>query len=236
MKRLRLAVIIGLVMIFICRTFEPGYGYQIPQILDSIILDTADNLNGSPMNELKGQVSSSIRVEGVDGRFKKNTFQVGGVIGAGYGTKICGSEQSHDLASASANFGWVFTGVMAPGHWYSGNLELLTELFGGGQFYPDAAYFAGLTPFLRYNFSTAGSWMPFVEAGAGVSLTDIGHDLTGRFQFNLQGGAGVHRFFNEGMALTVQYRWLHFSNAGTKCPNNGVNTQMLLFGFTRFWQ
>jgi len=78
--------------------------------------------------------------------------------------------------------------------------------------------------------------MPFVEAGAGVSLTDIDHDLTGRFQFNLQGGAGVHHFFNDRTAFTAQYRWLHFSNAGTKCPNNGVNTQMFHIGVTWFWQ
>lgn len=52
------------------------------------------------------------------------------IIGPCLGSKVLGSEQRHDLALASANFGWVFryhcTGPLVL--WY---FELVTELFGG---------------------------------------------------------------------------------------------------------
>jgi lipid A 3-O-deacylase len=235
MKHLRLAVILCLVLIpAICQASEHGYVYPNPEGY-AAIPGTPDDLKPAGSANLKVPVSSSIWVDGVGSGFQRNTFQVGGVIGAGLGTKVLGSHLRHDLALASANFGWVFTGVLAPGHWYSGNLELVTELFGGGQFHPDAGYFVGLTPFIRYNFATVSGWVPFVEGGAGVSVTDIDYDLSGRFQFNLQGGAGVNHFLTDRTALTAQYRWLHFSNAGIEKPNYGVNTQMFLIGVTWFY-
>jgi opacity protein-like surface antigen len=134
------------------------------------------------------------------------------------------------------NVGWVFTDVIAADKWYRGNLELLAELFAGGQFNPYGRYFVGLTPFIRYNFATGSRWMPFVEFGAGVSATNIeGPDLTGTFQFNLQPGAGLNYFISKRTALTVQYRWLHFSNARIALPNHGTNTQMFEVGVSWFF-
>jgi lipid A 3-O-deacylase len=231
MRHLRLAVIILFLVLtpVICHAFDRTYRYPILETHDSKKLETSENSKAE-------SGANSIWVDGVGGGFQKNTFRIGALIGAGLGAKVLGSEQEHDLALGSANFGWIFTDVMAPGHWYSGNFELMAELFGGGQFHPDAGYFAGLTPFIRYNFATFNRWIPFVEAGAGVSITDISHDLSGRFQFNLQAGGGVNYFYNDRMALTAQYRWLHFSCAGMEKPNNGVNTQMLLIGITWFFK
>ena len=141
----------------------------------------------------------------------------------------------HDLAMASLNFGWVFTDVLARDKWYGGNFELLGEIFGGGQFSPSERWFIGVTPFIRYNFATGSRWVPFAEAGAGLSWTNIDVDLNGTFQFNLQGGGGVNYFLKDHLALTAQYRWLHFSNAGMEKPNNGVNTQMFLIGVNWFF-
>jgi opacity protein-like surface antigen len=112
----------------------------------------------------------------------------------------------------------------------------VAEFFGGLQFYPNSRYFVGLTPLIRYNFATGSRWVPFVDAGADLSATNInGPDLTGTFQFNLQGGVGTHYFLNDRTALTVQYRWLHFSNADIHEPNYGVNTQEFLVGASWFF-
>jgi opacity protein-like surface antigen len=188
-------------------------------------------------SELKSSPTAKfIWTDGIGSGFRKGTFQAGSTVGAGFGSKVSGSTQNHDLALASVNFGWVFTDIIASDKWYRGNLELLVELFGGWQFNPDDRYFVGLTPLIRYNFVTRSRWMPFVDAGGGVSATNIeGPDLTGTFQFNIQVGAGTHYFLSERTALTVQYRWLHFSNAGIKEPNHGTNTQMFHVGVSWFF-
>ena len=178
----------------------------------------------------------TIWVGGIGSGFHKDLFQVGSTVGAGFGIRVFGTSVAHDLALASANLGWVFTDVMASDKWYRGNLELLVELFGGEQFKPNDRYFIGLTPLIRYNFATGSRWVPFVDAGAGVSSTNIDdRDLTGNFQFNLQGGVGIHYFLSDRTALTVQYRWLHFSDAHTRLPNNGTNTEMFQVGVSWFF-
>ena len=77
---------------------------------------------------------------------------------------------------------------------------------------------------------------PLVDGGAEGSSTNIdGPDLNGNFQFNIQVGAGTHYFLSERTAPTVQYRWLHFSNAGIERPNHGTNTQMFHVGVSWFF-
>jgi opacity protein-like surface antigen len=191
--------------------------------------------SGEPELE-PGPTAKIIWTDGIGSGFSKDVFQAGGTVGAGFGSKVFGSTQNHDLALASVNFGWVFTDIIASDKWYRGNLELLVELFGGWQFNPDDRYFVGLTPLIRYNFATRSRWMPFVDAGAGVSATNIeGPDLTGTFQFNIQVGAGTHYLLSDRTALTLQYRWLHFSNACIERPNHGTNTQMFHVGMSWFF-
>lgn len=229
MKRLGLAVIFCIFLVpAICRGSDDVCCCQISYRLNAGPLVSPDDTKADPG-------SKPIWIDGVGSGFQRNTFQIGAAIGAGTGTKVFGTTRNHDLAMAAANIGWIFTGLSAPGRWYNGNFELVTELFGGGQFHPDGGYLAGLTPFIRYNFATLSRWIPFVEAGVGLSVTDIDIDLNGTFQFNLQGGAGVNYFFKDTAALTAQYRWFHLSNAGMKQPNNGVNTQMFLIGISWFF-
>jgi len=175
-------------------------------------------------------------IDGVGSGFHRDTFQVGGAIGAGFGVKVLLTKKAHDLAMASVNVGWMPTDVMASDKWYRGNLELLVELFSGFQFDPEYRYFIGLTPMLRYNFMTHSRLVPFVDGGAGLSITDINNvDLTGIFQFNLQGGAGTHYFLTDSLALTLQYRWFHFSDASIQRPNHGTNTNMFYAGTAWFF-
>jgi hypothetical protein len=78
-------------------------------------------------------------------------------------------------------------------------------------------------------------WVPFVEAGAGLSYTDISRpDLSTNFEFNVQVGTGIGYFFSNNTALTFQARFLHVSNAGIEDPNYGVNTAVFLVGLSWF--
>jgi opacity protein-like surface antigen len=166
---------------------------------------------------------------------RKGAHELEVSAGAGLGVRIL-ETHAHDWGFGAIDFGWVLSDVVADEHWYRGNWELLGEVFGGEQFHPETAYFVGGGPHLRYNFATGRRWMPFVDVGAGATATDIRDgDISTTFEFNLQGGAGVHYFLRDNLALTAQARFIHFSNAGLRFPNLGVNTLTGLLGVSWFF-
>ncbi len=168
--------------------------------------------------------------------FRASVAQVGVVAGAGSGMAILGSSSSHDLALAGVSYGQMLGSTKGRGTIWRGNWEWRLELWGGSQFYPDAQYVVGLTPHLRYSFATGTRWVPFLGAGAGLTLTDIGEpDLGGRFQFNLQPSAGLNYFLRENVALSLEYRFLHLSSARINTPNLGVNTGMVMLGMNWYF-
>jgi hypothetical protein len=167
--------------------------------------------------------------------FRKGAHELDVVAGAGFGVRIL-ENHAHDLALGAIGFGWMFTDVVADDHWFRGNWELLGELFAGGQFRPDSAYFVGGGPHLRYNIATKHRWVPFLDLGAGATATDIRNgDISTTFEFNLQAAAGAHVFLRDNLALTLQARFIHFSNAGIQFPNLGVNTLTGLVGLSWFF-
>jgi hypothetical protein len=126
--------------------------------------------------------------------------------------------------------------TLAKDHWYRGNLEFRLEFFTGAQFSPSTEWLVGLTPHLRYNFATGSPWIPFVDVGAGLTATSIGTpDLSGTFEFNLQGGVGVEWVFSKNMALSVEARYVHWSCAGIHQPNLGLNGITGLLGLTYYF-
>lgn len=168
--------------------------------------------------------------------FRKHATELAILGGAGPGMRIFGSSQRHNIAVGIAEVGTMLSGPVAKDHFWCGNLELLGELFGGEQFHPRNAYVVGIAPIIRYNFATGTPLVPFVDGGAGASLTDIRHpDLSTDFEFNVQVGVGVHWFFKPKLAATLEGRWLHLSNAGMDIPNNGVNTALVLGGINWFF-
>lgn len=168
--------------------------------------------------------------------FRQGAMEGSTSAGAGFGMRILFSETAHDWALGVADVGWVFTDPVADDKWYRGNWELLGEVFGGAQFRPDVAYVIGVTPLVRYNFITGTRFVPFVNAGAGATATDIRNgDLSSTFEFNLQAGVGTHWFVRDHLAITAQYRFIHLSNAGTKFPNLGINTSTFLLGASWFF-
>lgn len=166
---------------------------------------------------------------------RAGTHEIETVAGPGFGVRIL-EDHAHDWAMGAIDYGWVFSDVVAQDHWFRGNWELIAEIFGGSQYRPEAAYFIGAAPHLRYDFATGHRWMPFLDLGAGPTATDIrSGDISTTFEFNLQAAAGVHFFLKDNLALTVQARFIHFSNAGIEFPNLGVNTLNGLIGVSWFF-
>jgi len=167
--------------------------------------------------------------------FPKGTHELDVVAGAGMGVRIL-ENHAHDWVFGALDFGWIFTDVVGQDHWFRGNWELIGEVFGGEQFHPDAAYFVGGGPHLRYDFAPGHRWVPFLDLGAGATATDIRNgDISTTFEFNLQAGAGAHFFLTDHLAMTLQARFIHFSNAGLEFPNLGVNVLTGLVGVSWFF-
>jgi len=180
--------------------------------------------------------ASPIWNRGLGGGFNKGVEEFGITAGAGLGMKIFGGSREHDWYLGAIQYGWMISSLEARDHWYRGNWELLGEAFGGRQFDPKSAYFFGFTPLLRYNFAPGRRWAPFIDAGAGLTDTDIRDgDLSANFEFNLQMGAGVRYFLRDDLALTLQYRFIHISDASITSPNLGVNNSTLLIGVSWFF-
>lgn len=149
---------------------------------------------------------------------------------------IFGSREAHDLALVGVSYGRMWGGVRGESRFYRGNWEWRAELFAGDQFHPNTAYVVGLTPHLRYNFATGSRWIPFLDLGAGATLTDIHEpDLGGVFQFNLQAGAGMNYFLSPKVALSVESRFLHLSSARMSVPNTGANACLFLAGLNWYF-
>jgi hypothetical protein len=156
--------------------------------------------------------------------------------GGSQGVKAFGGRRAHDLALSSVSYGYMLGNVMSKDHWYRGNWEIRAELFGGAEVSPTRDWLVGLTPHLRYNFATGTRWVPFIDGGAGVSGTGIGHpDLSDTFEFNLQENAGVHWFVQDNLAFNFEVGFLHMSNAGMHDPNQGLNTIKGMVGLTWFF-
>ncbi|WP_065257891.1 acyloxyacyl hydrolase [Pseudomonas bananamidigenes] len=84
-------------------------------------------------------------------------------------------------------------------------------------------------PVFVYEFTTAGPVVPFIEAGVGVALfsgTRVGaKNLGSSFNFEDRLGVGL-RFANQDR---VGLRVIHYSNAGIKEPNDGIESYSLFY-------
>ncbi len=198
---------------------------------------TLSSTNAGSKHELTLQaVPENIWEEGVGEGFRSTTRDIGLSAGASYGIAAFGSIESHDLGLVSLSYGHMLGHTSGQGHWYRGNLEFRLELITAAQFSPHREWLVGLTSHLRYNFATGTRWIPFFDAGIGVTATSIGHpDLSGYFEFNLQVGPGIQWFLKDKVAITLEARYLHLSSAGISKPNLGVNCVAGMLGLAFYF-
>jgi hypothetical protein len=211
----------------------------------SITLFLAQSTRGQSTTPLTNSIATatlnekssgpSIWENGIGGGFQAGSQSATVTAGAGYGMEEFGSKQSHDLAILSVAYGYMLHPIGGD-HWYRGNGELRGEFFTGEQFSPSSDWLMGVAPHLRYNFATGTRWVPYLDAGAGVSATSIGPpDLSHYFEFNLQATAGIRCFIRNNLALCAETRYLHMSCAGINKPNEGLNTMMGMVGVSWFF-
>lgn len=168
--------------------------------------------------------------------FRKGTQEVGLSGGYAMGGKFFGTSATHNFVLGDLHAGWVLSDVVMDNTFLRGNWEFLTHFFGGKQINKRNANLVALNPAICYDFATGTRLVPFIEGAAGVMYTDIRKpDLGSDFQFNEFAGVGTHYFLTEHFSMSVEFRYMHISNAGISSPNRGVNTIPILVGLNYFW-
>ena len=98
---------------------------------------------------------------------------------------------------------------------------------------PDSSMMVGINLLACYTFTAFDEWQPYIFGGGGpvYSFADIpgmGAKLNGNYQFAL----GLSHPLNSAQALLLELRYHHISNAGTKEPNEPLNSIKFLVGVT----
>lgn len=108
----------------------------------------------------------------------------------------------------------------------------VTPIF--AQYSPSSIYGAGVAPLVwRWNFVPEPRWSAFAElAMGGLWTTDAIPEDTSRANFTAHWGGGVRLRPRGRHALLLAYRFQHFSNGNNQSSNPGVNSHVLLVGWS----
>jgi hypothetical protein len=91
---------------------------------------------------------------------------------------------------------------------------------------PDSNFEMGTSFFFKFGLLPQTSKIqPYIKAGVGLDyMTLHTNEQSTQFNFISTGAVGTHIFFKENVALTLEGRYRHLSNASIDEPNTGINT------------
>ena len=147
----------------------------------------------------------------------------------------CKTEQSGPVFMPS----WMMTMTDPIGDsWYQGQLSLGAEAVYIQFREPHLTHGIGFTPKIKYTFVAPDRIRPYAEFAGGPFWTDLGGKIPeqhGQFNFIVTGGIGISYFLTDQAALNVGYRFQHISNARTRQPNVGLNSNLPFVGFSFYF-
>ena len=117
--------------------------------------------------------------------------------------------------------------------WYRGFHSILLELPVSFIVSPDISTMVGVNFLAAYTFTADQEWQPYMFGGGGPvysfgDISGMGADLNGNYQF----GIGITYPWIQNHQLLFELRYHHISNAGTKEPNDPLNSVKFLIGVT----
>lgn len=130
---------------------------------------------------------------------------------------------------AIARLGWFLSDEQGKGHWYQGRHQLLVELPYHMALDHNARSMTGGYLLGSWKFTSLERLTPYVFAGGGILFVDLGLPSMGsKLDFSYQAGTGLQYYISKQLAVGVEYRYHHISNAGTATPNEPINSSKLL--------
>ena len=138
-----------------------------------------------------------------------------------------------DMFRIAAQWDWDQRWFDNGGCYLSGYWELDAGYWDGQGGLNDSLADIGFTPVFRFQSNASSGIQPYVEGGIGAHLLSESQinskDMSTSFQFGDHIGAGL-RFGNK-LEWDLGYRYQHFSNAGIKKPNPGINFHQIRLGY-----
>lgn len=119
------------------------------------------------------------------------------------------------------------------GKFTSPRTEVSYELVGGQQIKNlDGYSVAGLIGYRRY-FAMHGGTAISYDLGIGaIHLGEKMDGLATRNNFTEYVGLTLQQAVGEAASINIEYRFSHISNAGTKKPNVGINSSVVMIGYS----
>lgn len=111
--------------------------------------------------------------------------------------------------------------------------QLVHEGLLGFSLHPTTNFIVGISEITRLNFKPKGRWSFFFDGGLGINAFSLRLPELGRkMEFSIQAGAGLKFRPNptSSRRYIFLYRGVHFSDAGTVQPNQGINMNSFLVG------
>lgn len=184
-----------------------------PLLVDCSIVEPSSNDRRTPVERpsewnIATGVARSVRL------FESTSGRAYAVQTIGYSRELT---RELKLAGIRGRFAW---GIEA------------TPLF--AQFSPSTIYGVGIAPVVwRWNFVPQPRWSAFAELSmGGLWASDPIPDKTSRLNFTAHWGGGLRRPLRGNNALLLAYRFQHFSNGNQLGSNPGVNSHVLLAGWS----
>lgn len=155
--------------------------------------------------------------------------------GVARSVRLFGSTGDRTYAMQTVSWGRELTPPLGPGVFrgcFAWAAEATPVL---AQFSPSHLYGAGVAPIVwRWNFVPHRKWSAFAELSmGGLWTTDPIPEKTQSANFTAHWGGGVRIHASGGHSLVIGYRFQHFSNGNQLRSNPGVNSHVLLAGWSR---
>lgn len=155
---------------------------------------------------------------------------------SGYGVSHRGFGETRTQVQtwdAIARLGWFLSDELGKESWYRGRHQLLIELPYHLALDQRGRSMTGGYLLGSWKFTSLKRITPYLFAGGGVLFVDMGLPSMGtRLDFSYQGGSGVQYDLAHDLAVGLEYRYHHISNAGTASPNEPINSSKILFSIT----
>lgn len=155
-------------------------------------------------------------------------------IGAAQSVKLFQSTAGRSYAVQTVGWGRELTRDWGPGSLRGRFMWAVEAMPVFAQFSPTAIYGVGFAPVVwRWNFIPRQRYAVFAELSMGGLWTTAPiPEETSRGNFTAHWGGGVRLHRRGGNAVVVGYRFQHFSNGNQLGSNPGVNSHVVLIGWS----